>query len=99
MTTISSFIGLKASQEPKEKVDFNCTLQVLHLNPFTEEAAEERDCPDILLQIAAVRKALGSMVKVIFVDYMESCLVDAVQQGNEDQVLNDLKKALDNFIR
>jgi DNA-binding FrmR family transcriptional regulator len=70
-----------------------------HVRAIKEMAAEGRDCPDILLQIAAVRKALDNTAKVIFADHMESCLVDAVHQGNEDQVLNDLKKALDNFIR
>jgi DNA-binding FrmR family transcriptional regulator len=70
-----------------------------HVRAIKEMVAEGRDCSDILLQIAAVRKALDSTAKVIFADHMESCLVDAIHQGNEDQVLNDLKKALDNFIR
>lgn len=40
-------------------------------------AAEGRDCPDILLQIAAVRKALDNTAKVIFADHIENCLVDS----------------------
>jgi len=51
-----------------------------------------RDCPDILLQIAAVRKALDNAAKVIFSDHMEGCLVNAVHEGNEEQVLEDLKR-------
>jgi CsoR family transcriptional regulator, copper-sensing transcriptional repressor len=46
-------------------------------------AIDERDCPDILLQIAAIRKALDSTAKLILTDHMETCLVDAVQKGNE----------------
>ncbi|HJV46246.1 MAG TPA: metal-sensing transcriptional repressor [Bacillota bacterium] len=70
-----------------------------HVRAIKEMALEGRDCPDILLQIAAIRKALDSTAKVIFADHMESCLVDAVHEGNEEKVLDDLKKALDNFIR
>jgi DNA-binding FrmR family transcriptional regulator len=70
-----------------------------HVRAIKKMATEGRDCPDILLQIAAVRKALDNTAKVIFTDHMESCLVDAVHQGNEEQVLQDLKKALGNFIR
>lgn len=62
-------------------------------------AIEGRDCPDLLLQIAAIRKALDNTAKLIFTDHMENCLVDAVHQGNEEEVLQDIKKALDNFIR
>lgn len=51
-----------------------------------------RDCPDILLQIAAIRKALDNTAKLIFTDHMENCLVDAVHQGNEEEVLQDIKK-------
>jgi len=70
-----------------------------HVRAIKEMAAEGRDCPDILLQIAAVRKALDNTAKVLFSDHMESCLVDAVHQGNESKVIGDLKKALDNFLR
>lgn len=70
-----------------------------HVRSVKQMAIEERDCPDILLQIAAIRKALDNTAKLIFTDHMESCLVDAVHQGNEEKVLQDIKKALDNFIR
>ena len=35
----------------------------------------------------------------LLTDHMETCLVDAVHDGNEEDVLKDIKKALDNFIR
>ncbi|KON88532.1 cytosolic protein [Sporosarcina globispora] len=70
-----------------------------HVRSIKEMAQNGRDCPDILLQIAAVRKALDSTAKVIFSDHMEGCLVNAVHEGNEEKVLEDLKKALENFIR
>jgi len=70
-----------------------------HVRGVKQMAIDGRDCPDILLQIAAIRKALDNTAKLIFTDHMENCLVDAVHQGNEKEVLQDIKKALDNFIR
>jgi CsoR family transcriptional regulator, copper-sensing transcriptional repressor len=70
-----------------------------HIKGVKQMAIDERDCPDILLQIAAIRKALDNTAKLILTDHMETCLVDAVHKGNEQEVLHDIKKALDNFIR
>jgi CsoR family transcriptional regulator, copper-sensing transcriptional repressor len=70
-----------------------------HIRGVKQMAIDERDCPDILLQIAAIRKALDNTAKLILTDHMETCLVDAVHKGNEQEVLHDIKKALDNFIR
>ena len=70
-----------------------------HVRSVKQMAIDERDCPEILLQIAAIRKALDNTAKLIFTDHMETCLVDAVHQGNEQEVIQDMKKALDNFIR
>jgi len=70
-----------------------------HVRSIKEMTQDGRDCPDILLQIAAVRKALDNAAKIILTDHMEGCLVDAVRNGEEEKVLNDIKKALENFIR
>lgn len=70
-----------------------------HVRSIKEMAAEDRDCPDILLQIAAVQKALDSAAKVLLKDHLESCVVDAVHHGNQAKVLDDLNKALDHYIR
>ena len=58
-----------------------------HVRGVKQMAIDGRDCPDILLQIAAIRKALDNTAKLIFTDHMENCLVDAVHQGNEKEVL------------
>jgi DNA-binding FrmR family transcriptional regulator len=70
-----------------------------HVRSVKQMTIEDRDCPDILLQIAAIRKALDNTAKLVLTDHMETCLVDAVHEGNEEEVIKDLKKALDNFIR
>jgi CsoR family transcriptional regulator, copper-sensing transcriptional repressor len=51
-----------------------------HIRGVKQMAIDERDCPDILLQIAAIRKALDNTAKLILTDHMETCLVDAVDR-------------------
>ena len=70
-----------------------------HVRAVKEMAANGRDCPDILLQIAAIQKALDSTAKIILKDHLATCVVDAVRHGNEQSVLEALNKALDNYIR
>lgn len=70
-----------------------------HVRSVKQMAIDERDCPEILLQIAAIRKALDNTAKLLLTDHIETCVVDSVRKGNEKQVLEDMKRALDNFIR
>lgn len=70
-----------------------------HLRTVKEMTADGRDCSEVLLQIAAVQKALDGAAKLLLKDHLESCVVDAVHHGNQEKVLNDLNKALDNYIR
>ncbi|QLG39809.1 metal-sensing transcriptional repressor [Paenibacillus sp. FSL W7-1088] len=48
---------------------------------------------------AAVQKALDNAAKLLLKDHLESCVVDAVHHGNQEKVLSDLNKALENYIR
>lgn len=70
-----------------------------HVRSVKEMTASGRDCSEVLLQIAAVQKALDKAAKLLLKDHLESCVVDAVLHGNQEKVLEDLNKALDNYIR
>lgn len=70
-----------------------------HVRSIKEMTAEDRDCSQVLLQIAAVQKALDKAAKLLLKDHLENCVVEAVLHGNEAKVLGDLNKALDNYIR
>lgn len=70
-----------------------------HIRAVKEMTAADRDCPEILLQIAAVQKALDKAAKLLLKDHLENCVVDAVHHGNQEKVLKDLNQALDNYIR
>ena len=70
-----------------------------HVRSVKTMVSEGRDCPEVLLQIAAIRKALDSTAKVIFADHLQHCLVHAVREGEADDSLESFQKALDHYIR
>ena len=55
---------------------------------------EGRSCPEVLLQINAVQAALKQVARIILEEHLESCMLDAAEQGRYDQALADLKNAL-----
>lgn len=70
-----------------------------HVRAIKEMVKTDRDCSDVLLQIAAVRKALDNSAKVILKDHLEHCIIDAVKNGREKESLEQLQAALNHFIR
>lgn len=69
-----------------------------HVRAVKQMVSDGRDCSEVLLQIAAVRKALDNTAKVILKDHLEHCLIHAIEDHNED-FMKDLQKALDHYIR
>ena len=60
---------------------------------------DERACPEVLIQLAAVRAAIDRAARLILEDHVESCLRGAAQNGTADAEWQQLKQALDSFIR
>ena len=59
---------------------------------------DDRDCSEVLVQIAAVRSAINNIGKIILEDHISHCLVDAVETGDE-QAIRDLNDAIDKFVK
>lgn len=68
-----------------------------HLQSIRRMVEEGRDCSDILIQISAVDAAIKNVGKIILKDHMEHCLVEAVQE-NDQEALKRLNKAIDQFL-
>jgi len=70
-----------------------------HVASIKRMVEDGRSCPDILIQLAAVRSAIDRAAKLVFEDHIESCLRAAASAGQADDEWERLKKALDSFIR
>lgn len=54
-----------------------------HVKAVKNMVADGRDCPDVLLQIAAIRKALDNTAKTILKDHLEHCLVHTINEESK----------------
>jgi len=65
-----------------------------HANSLKRFWDEGRECDEMLTQIAAVRGALDQIGRVILEHHLEHCIRNAVERGDTNEVIVDLKKSL-----
>lgn len=70
-----------------------------HVRSIKTMVENNRDCSEVLIQIAAVRKALDSTAKVILRDHLEHCILHAVKEGEGSKSLEDFEIALERYLR
>lgn len=70
-----------------------------HVSSVKRMVQEGRPCPEVLIQLAAVRAAIDRASKLVLEDHVESCLRGAASNGMADEEWARLKSALDTFIR
>ncbi|RKM58919.1 MULTISPECIES: metal-sensing transcriptional repressor [unclassified Butyrivibrio] len=69
-----------------------------HLESVKRMVEDDRDCSEVLVQLAAVRSALNNTGKEILKEHISHCLVHAVQEGDEDAII-ELNDAIDKFMK
>ena len=60
---------------------------------------EDRECPDLLMQIAAARAALAKLGMIITEDHLEHCVAGAYQKGNLPDSILSLSKAMKQMLK
>lgn len=68
-----------------------------HIRGIKTMVKENRPCPEVLNQIAAVKGAISSVAKIILEEHLEECLIRAAEQGNLEAEITELKNALNLF--
>ncbi|NJK51142.1 metal-sensing transcriptional repressor [Candidatus Gracilibacteria bacterium] len=69
-----------------------------HIRGIKTMVNESRPCPEVLIQIAAVRGALDRVARIILDEHLSECVVRATKEGNIDEEIAQLKAALDRFL-
>ena len=59
----------------------------------------DRDCPDVLIQISAVRSALATLGLLITEDHIEHCVIDSFKKGKGEDSIESLSKALKQMLK
>lgn len=69
-----------------------------HIRGIKTMVQESRPCPDVLVQVAAVRGALDRVARIILDEHLTECIARAAQEGNIEAEIEELKAALDRFL-
>ncbi|MBD1825314.1 metal-sensitive transcriptional regulator [Cyanobacteria bacterium FACHB-DQ100] len=69
-----------------------------HIRGIKTMVQDDRPCPDVLIQVAAVRGALDRVARMILDEHLSQCVARAAQEGNIDAEIEELKAALDRFL-
>ncbi len=84
--------------ESKKNVVNRLARAIGHLEKVKRMVEDDFDCAEVLIQIAAVRAAIENTGKVILQDHIQHCIVDAVEEG-DDQAIASLCAAIDKFMK
>lgn len=69
-----------------------------HIRGIKTMVQDSRPCPDVLVQIAAVRGALDRVARVILDEHLNECITRAAEEGSIDTEVARLKAVLDRFL-
>lgn len=69
-----------------------------HIRGIKTMVQSDRPCPDVLVQVAAVRGALDRVARLILDEHLSQCVARAAQEGNIEAEIEELKSALDRFL-
>jgi DNA-binding FrmR family transcriptional regulator len=69
-----------------------------HIRGIKTMVQESRPCPDVLVQLAAVRGALDRVARVILDEHLTQCIARAAEAGDIGAEIEELKAALDRYL-
>ena len=69
-----------------------------HVRGVRRMVEEGRSCPEILLQLAAIRAALNKVGQIILEDHLETCISKAIKEGAGEGAVAELKEAIARFL-
>lgn len=69
-----------------------------HLDSVIRMIDADRDCAEVLVQLAAVRSAINNAGKVLLQDHITECITEAIR-NNDWSEIEKLNKAIDQFMK
>ena len=61
-----------------------------HLSGIRKMLEEDKYCVDVLKQTFAVRRAIEKMESILLEGHLQSCVVEGIKAGREDEVVGEL---------
>ncbi len=89
---VATDLAHEHAQLPEAKQDALKRLSYIegYLNGVRRMVEEDKYCVDILKQTFAVRRAIQKLESRLLEGHLNSCVIEGVKDGREDQVLGEL---------
>lgn len=96
----SARLGLAQPEQEDQLKQWVHRLSVIegHVRGIKTMVRKSRPCPDVLIQLAAIRGALEHVSRMMLDEHLTSGITRAATQGNAEVELAQLKAALDQFL-
>ena len=65
-----------------------------HLDGVIGMVEDERYCPDVMKQVSALQGSLEKVNRVLLQNHVETCVLDAVEEGRSGQIVDELMETL-----
>jgi len=63
-----------------------------HLSGVRKMMEEDQYCVDILKQTYAVRRAIEKMEGILLAGHLQTCAVEGIKEGREEEIVAELKE-------
>lgn len=65
-----------------------------HLDAVIGMVDEERYCPDVMKQVSALQSSLEKVNRILLLNHLETCVLEAVAEGRTEQIVDELMESL-----
>ena len=69
-----------------------------HFRSVRTMLEDDCPCPEVLLQLAAVRAAIDKIARMVLEDHLDACILNAVTTGDAEAEVTALKAALARYF-
>jgi DNA-binding FrmR family transcriptional regulator len=81
----------------KKKKQLNRVSRIIgHLEHVKKMIEADEDCSDVLIQLKAVRSAVGSLSKEIIEEHTLHCIAHAIEDGDQEKI-QDFIRAMQKY--
>ena len=63
-----------------------------HLAGVRKMVQEDRYCVDVLKQTYAIRRAIEKLEALLLAEHLQSCVVEGIRGGREQQIVQELRE-------
>ncbi|APA46944.1 metal-sensing transcriptional repressor [Campylobacter jejuni] len=86
------------SQKHLKAVCNRLSRTIGHLSAIKRMVENDKDCSEILIQLAAVKAEVNNTAKIVLKEHLAHCMVHAIEE-NDIQSIEELNKAIDMFMK